>query len=31
MESTPNQVVWVPAVGELYYGLNWKTPRGGWI
>ena len=22
MESTPNQVGWVPAVSELYYGLN---------
>jgi len=22
MESAPNQVGWIPAVGELYYGLN---------
>ena len=22
MEPAPNQVGWVPAVGELYYGLN---------
>ena len=22
MEPTPNQVGWVPTVGELYYGLN---------
>jgi len=22
MEPAPNQVGWVPAIGELYYGLN---------
>jgi len=31
MESAPNQVDWVPAVSELYYGLNPISLDDAWI